>query len=268
MSVVAVGVLVAAAGCFAVGLVALRVLSVRLDLVARAEHELRGPATALALACQRMRRDPAAVPHADVLEVQLDRLRAGLEDLAAARRGGWRAPARDGGPAATDAHRRVDVAAFIRAALEPWRTELRRCSLELPLGAVIAVPDRGRLARALGNLLANSAEHGAGDLRVRARQVPGALRLEVRNENGAAAREPAGAGKGPAAGTGPAGERGRGLAIAAHAARDLGGRLLVHREQTATVAVLELPDGAELRPATRNGSARPARDPAEPDAVA
>ena len=31
----------------------------RLELVARAEHELRGPATALELACRRMRREGA-----------------------------------------------------------------------------------------------------------------------------------------------------------------------------------------------------------------
>ena len=265
MSVLGVGVLIAAAACFAVGLVVLRVLCVRLELVARAEHELRGPATALALACQRMRRDPAAVHHAEVLEVQLERLRAGLEDLATARRGGLKVPARDGGPAATEDSNWVDLASFIRAAVEPWRTQLRRCWLELPVGAVVSVVDRGRLARALGNLLANSAEHGAGDVRVRARHVPGAIRLEVRNENGAVPCKPAVVDNGAAAGTGSARDRGRGLAIAAQAARDLGGRLLVHREQTATVAVLELPDDGELRAATGNGAAR---DPAEPDAIA
>src|SRR6185503_2663761 len=55
------------------------------ELVARAEHELRGAATALALACEALRRDPAASGHATVIEAQLDRLRAGLEDLGSAR---------------------------------------------------------------------------------------------------------------------------------------------------------------------------------------
>ena len=219
----------AAAACFAVGLIALLALRGRLELVARAEHELRGPATALGLACRQLRHDPAAVRHAEVIEAQLERLRAGLDDLAAARRGGGRA--------ATDASSRVDVASFVRAALEPWRTHLQRCSVDLPPGAPVAVADRGRLAQALGNLLANSAEHGAGDLRLRARRVPGAVRLEVRNQNRAAPRNAHGA---AAISGAPAG---RGLAIAEQAARDLGGRLLVHTEGAATVAVLELPDG-------------------------
>ena len=45
------------------------------ELVARAEHELRGAATALALACEQLRRDPAAGGHAAAIDAQLDRLR-------------------------------------------------------------------------------------------------------------------------------------------------------------------------------------------------
>jgi hypothetical protein len=55
--------------------------------IARAEHELRGAATALALVCETLRRDPAADGHAEVIDAQLDRLRAGLEDLSRARSG-------------------------------------------------------------------------------------------------------------------------------------------------------------------------------------
>jgi hypothetical protein len=256
MRVIAVCLPLFAAACFAVGLVALRALRLRLELVGRAEHELRGPATALSLACQQMRHDPAAVRHADVLEVQLERLRAGLDDLTAARRGGWKAPVRGGRVAAKDACTWVEVGSFVRAVLEPWRTQLRRCTVELPPGTTVPVVDRGRLAQTLGNLLANSAEHGAGDLRVRARRVPGAIRLEVRNGNLAPRR------------TGTTGERGLGLEIAAQAARDLGGRLLVQREESATVAMLELPDDGGVRPAPVDVPPRIPGDPAEPDAVA
>ena len=59
----------------------------RSEQIASAEHELRGAATALALVCEALRRDPAASHHATVIDAQLDRLRAGLADLAAARRG-------------------------------------------------------------------------------------------------------------------------------------------------------------------------------------
>jgi len=214
-----------AAACFVGGLLALQALRRRLELVARAEHELRGPATAMTLACRRMRGDPHAAPYADVLEAQLERLRAGLDDLANARR-------RTG--AGTRSAAPVDLAAFVRAALEPWQAKLRRCSVDWRAGGAWGVMDRGRLAQTLGNLVANSAEHGDGDLRLRAVRVPGALRLELRNGNRAEA------------GAGQRADRGRGLAIAAEAARELGGRLLVHRDEAATMAVLELPDRAAV----------------------
>ena len=59
----------------------------RLERVARAEHELRGPAAVLLLVCERMRREPGARRHARVLEVELERMRAGLAELTAARTG-------------------------------------------------------------------------------------------------------------------------------------------------------------------------------------
>ena len=40
------------------------------ELVARAEHELRGAATALSLACEALRRDPVAREHAAVIDAQ------------------------------------------------------------------------------------------------------------------------------------------------------------------------------------------------------
>jgi hypothetical protein len=241
--------LVLTAACLAIGLIALRTLRRRLELVARAEHELRGPATALELACQRMSRDPAASRHAEVLEAQLERLRAGLDDLGVARRGG-RAARRASSP--------VGLASFVQATVAPWRTKLGRCSIEWQAGCTTAVTDRGRLAQALGNLVANAAEHGAGDLSLRAGRVPGAVRVELRNAN----RSDAGGGPGTQRERlfpGPR-ERGRGLAIAAAAARDLGGRLLVRSEGAATVAVLELPERPP--PPVRRGAAGPPPAPA------
>jgi signal transduction histidine kinase len=214
-----------AAACLVAGLLALRARRRRLELVARAEHELRGPATAIMLACRRMRRDPHAGRYADVLEAQLERMSAGLDYLVVAR---------GGGGTGTRRAVPVDLAPFVRAALEPWRAKLRRCSVDWRAGAAFAVTDRSRLAQALGNLLANSAEHGNGDLGLRAVRVPGAVRLELRNGNRADAVD------------GPRDDRGRGLAIAAEAARALGGRLLVQRDGAATTAVLELPDRAVL----------------------
>src|SRR5438874_2035287 len=76
-------------------LVALR-LRLRLELVARAEHELRGPLTAFSLALDAARGTVAGRRLAVVLDAELARARAGLADLAAARRG--RPPVDAGGP--------------------------------------------------------------------------------------------------------------------------------------------------------------------------
>ena len=173
-----------------------------LELVARAEHELRGAATALALACEALGRDPAAGGHAAVIDAQLDRLRAGLEDLEAARGVG-------AGPVAV--REPVELSSLTRAASGPWDT-----TFEWDGGPVPASLDRRRFAKALGNVLANAAEHGSGDIRVTGRAHNGGVRLQVRN-------------------------RGRGLRIAAEAAEELGGSLSFEVVDDTAVATLDLP---------------------------
>jgi len=65
----------------------------RLELVAAAEHELRGPVTAIGLAVAALRREPGGLRRAFAFEIELARMRVGLEDLSAAR-AGRRAPVR------------------------------------------------------------------------------------------------------------------------------------------------------------------------------
>src|SRR4051794_41946409 len=67
-------------------------LRARLELVARAEHELRGPLTAFGLALHAARGTAAGRRLALVLEAELARARAGLADLSAARQGRRAAP--------------------------------------------------------------------------------------------------------------------------------------------------------------------------------
>jgi signal transduction histidine kinase len=173
------------------------------ELVARAEHELRGAAAALALACEALRRDPATGRHAATIDAQLDRLRAGLEDLEAAR----------GGDATGTSQEPVEVSALTRAAARPWAT-----SFEWEGGPAPANLDRRRFAKALGNVLANAAKHGSGDVRVTGRAHEGGIRLQVRN-------------------------RGRGLTIASEAAEELGGSLSFEIVDNTAVATLDLPAG-------------------------
>lgn len=218
--------LVLAALCCAGGLAALARLRRRLELVARAEHELRGPAAALALACERLRREPRAAHHAAAVQAQLDRLEAGLADLQRARGGGT-------GVRGTEP---VELRSAAKAALAPWELEPGVVAFGWLGGPAPARVDRGALAKALGNLIANAAEHGEGEIRVRGRTTRAGVRIEIRNAN-----RTAGAPAGDA-------DRGRGLRIAERAARELGGRVLVDRGTAETVAVLELPrsvDGGE-----------------------
>jgi two-component system, OmpR family, sensor histidine kinase MtrB len=181
------------------------------ELVARAEHELRGAATALGLACEALRRDPAASRHAAVIDAQLDRLRAGLEDLEAAR-------ARPSGEAHSSGGRyrrsaeRVEMSELARAAAKPWAGNAFEWEGP-PLNADL---DRRRFAKALGNVLANAAEHGSGEIRVTGRAHDGGVRLQVTN-------------------------RGRGLLIASEAAEELGGSLSFEIVDDTAVATLDLP---------------------------
>lgn len=172
------------------------------ERMARAEHELRGAATALALVSEALRRDPAVEHHGAAIDAQLDRLRAGLADLEAARRG-------RGTVAMPE---RVELSSLTRAAVRPWRD----AALEWEGGPVTAHLDRRQFAQALGNVLANAAEHGSGPIRVTGRPHDGGVRLEVRN-------------------------RGRGLLIASRAAEELGGRLEFEIVGDSAVATLDIP---------------------------
>lgn len=184
------------------------------ELAADAEHELRGPTAALALVCERMRRRPGSDAYVAMVEAQLVRLRVALDDLAAARHG-----RRKAGLAEPEELQPLAVAAAggVGSAVDA----------EWDAGVPPVMADRGRLAQALGNLLANADEHGEGPVELRGRRVPGAVRIEVRNR--------AGERRAPAKG------RGRGLRIARSAAAAGGARLEFRSEGDRVVAALELP---------------------------
>jgi signal transduction histidine kinase len=166
----------------------------RLSLVADAEHELRGAAAAIGLAAERVARTGATIGFSSLVRMQLDRMAAGLEDLAAAR-------------------------------------AARRTGRPRTLGDTDM--DAGRLAQVLGNLIANATEHGVGSVDVSTSRPAGAVRIEIRNRNRPRELLDASAAR--------AGARGRGLAIADRAARELGGRLRVESRGGETRAELELP---------------------------
>ena len=169
----------------------------RLELVARAEHELRGPLTAFGLALQRV--------DAPAVEAELARARAALADLTAARHG-RRAAARP---------RPVDLQRLVRSSSAAWGARV-----DWRAGPARVVADPGRLSQALGNLLANAAEHGDGAVTVSARRSGSRVRVRVANP-----------------------ERGRGLPIATAAAADAGARLSLDRAAGEFRATLDIEPG-------------------------
>src|SRR5437763_3692677 len=128
-----------AAGGLALVVVRLRL---RLELVARAEHELRGPLTAFSLALDSARGTAPGRRLALVLDAELARARAGLADLAAARSGRRAAPV----PAA------VPVDRLLRSSAAAWGARVRAGA-----GGAVVRADERRVASALGNLLSNAA---------------------------------------------------------------------------------------------------------------
>ena len=233
----------AVAGWLAAGLSSTLVVALRrrLELAARAEHELRGPLAALALAAERIRRGATGAELASMLEAQLDRSRAGLADLSAALDGRTRAPVR----------RQVALERLARQTAAGWRLAAasagRRLRVDWRAGPAPVAADRGRLAQALGNVLSNAVEHGDGDIVLRGERVDGAVRVEVRSGADGGSR---GGDGGSRTGTGrhprwrwpaPVGRRGRGLAIATDALEQSGGRLELRSGEDGTTAALELP---------------------------
>ncbi|HYI38456.1 MAG TPA: ATP-binding protein [Thermoleophilaceae bacterium] len=200
-----------------------RRLARRLRSVGDAAHELRGAGAALALASAAMRREQGGLRRARAFESELDRMRAGLEDLDAARTGS-RAPVR---------RSLLPLERALRTAAAGWRPvaggQGRRVSLCWEAGTAAVRADRRRLAQVLGNLLANAMEHGSGAIRLRGRRQGSKVVVEVLDDGPRAVPVEAHP------------DRGRGLGIAARAAEEAGGRVTVTRTAEGTRAAVELP---------------------------
>jgi signal transduction histidine kinase len=212
-------------------------LSRRMELVARACHELRGPLTAARLAARFAAHagDPAAARGPlEAVDLELDRARLALEDLQAARSGGR----------AQDRLCAFDVGVLIVDAAEAWRPAARergvRLRVEQPQGRALVHGDRTRLAQACGNLLANAIEHGGdgGEVVLRARAGLHTVRIEVLDDGPGLPAPVADLVRRPRAGRGT---RGRGLAIAADVAARHRGRLASAPSERGARLVLELP---------------------------
>jgi signal transduction histidine kinase len=213
-----------------------RRLGRRMESVARACHELRGPLSAarlgLALGARLGELSPARLR---AIDLELARAALVLDDLAA---GGADGPGSLG-------QEPVDVEALLIDSVEAMRASAtaRNVALELDwCGERVYVRgERLRLAQATANLIANAIEHGGEDVAVRGRVEHGAIRIEVIDAGPGLPAPVAELARRPRGGRG---RRGRGLAIALSVAEAHGGRLAAAPSDGGARIVLELPMSA------------------------
>ncbi len=232
---------VLAAAAAAAALSARSMLGSRMEAVARACHELRGPLTAARLGLELGLRVGGLSPaRLRALELELGRATLALGDLAEVRR--RRDPGTASGPA-TGQH--VDVRELVADSIEAWRAVASASGAELRMswsgGAVAVVGDRLRLAQATGNLIANAIEHGGGTVEVRGRVEPTGVRIEVADDGPGLSAPLNELARRTRRRCRPDRSRGHGLAVAGAVAAAHGGRLAAAPSERGARLVLDLP---------------------------
>ena len=216
-----------------------RALSGRMESVARACHELRGPLTAARLGLQLGASTGELSPaRLRAIDLELGRAALALDDLFSA---GGR------GPRAWRPPEPVDVRQLVSDSVEAWAPAAAARGVELRMSWSGACPtvwaDRLRLAQATGNLIANAIEHGGGSVDggavdVRGRGEPGRVRIEVIDDGPGLPAPVSELVRRPHGGRG---RRGRGLAIANAIVVGHGGRLAAAPCERGARLVVELP---------------------------
>ena len=227
-----------------------RMLFSRMERVARACHEVRGPLSAVRLGLQLGARAGELSPaRLRAIDLELARAALALDDLDSARAGRvmWRAP------------EQVDVERLVSDSIEAWRPTADAQGVELRalwIGRSRPVwGDRVRLAQALGNLISNAIEHGGGVVEVRGRSDERGAHVEVTDSGPGL---PAPVGEITRRRRGGHGRRGRGLAIASAIASSHGGRLTSAPAERGACLVLNLTAGASTHPAIESLVGTPA----------
>jgi signal transduction histidine kinase len=228
-------------------LAVLRAAAVRhTALVAEAVHELRGPLSAALLALHGVVADASGARRVAAVELELRRAALALADLDAAPRG----------RRAAECAEPLDLRELLGEAVDAWRPLARVLASDLLLDApgprLIVHADRLRLTQALGNLVLNALEHGAGPVRLRAHATRTHIRIEVR-DHGPGLPAPVAA---LVAARPHGGRRGHGLAIAARVIGRHGGRLLTAPVSAGACVVIELPR-SDVATAGERGGSRP-----------
>ncbi|HUA47217.1 MAG TPA: HAMP domain-containing sensor histidine kinase [Solirubrobacteraceae bacterium] len=214
-----------------------RALAGRMESVARACHELRGPLTAARLGLQLGASTGELSPdRLRAIDLELGRAALALEDLdSAGRRGSSRAGR---------ALEPVDLRELVTDSAEAWRPAAAARGVSLSVSWSGSSPavwgDRLRLAQATGNLIANAIEHGGGAVSVRGCGEPDRVRIEVVDGGPGLPAPVSELARRPHRGRG---RRGRGLAIATAVVTSHGGRLAAAPCACGARLVVELPAG-------------------------
>ncbi len=223
----------AAVAVAGMALVTWRALGARMEDVARASHELRGPITAARLGLELgSRAGELSAARLRAIDLELGRASLALEDLDRLRE-----RRRAAGSVAP-----VDLEQLLADSVEAWRPAAAAAGKALGLrwtgGGATVSADRRRLAQAVGNLIANALGHGGAEVRVCGWASPTGGRIEVSDDGAGLPAPLAELTRRPRHGRGA---HGRGLAIVAGIAAAHGGRLTAIAAEGGTRLVLELP---------------------------
>ncbi len=224
---------IAAAVVAAMAVVVWRALENRMEAVARACHELRGPITAARLGLSLGSRVGELSPaRLRALDAELGRASLALDDLARMR----------GAPPRRPERQRVDLERLVADSVEAWRGSATAAGVDLSIswtgGARAIWGDRLRLVQATGNLIANAIEHGGETVEVRAAGRGRVTRIEIVDDGPGLDAPLSELTRRARRGRGL---RGRGLAIACAVAAAHGGRLTAAPSKRGARIVLELP---------------------------
>ncbi|WP_320672356.1 sensor histidine kinase [Patulibacter defluvii] len=196
------------------------------ERVVRACHELRGPLTTVLLALDRPPARPGDLARAVATELVRARRACDEVSAAAARR---RAP---------DERRPVDVAELARGLAAAHDAAARSVGRRVRFsgGPAVVLGDRARLAQAIGNLIHNAIEHGAGTVTVATRATAVAVRIEVCDQGPGLPVPVAALMRRPRRG-----QRGRGMRIVRDALAAHGGTLRAGPSPSGARLIAELP---------------------------
>jgi two-component system, OmpR family, sensor histidine kinase MtrB len=191
-----------------------------------AMHELRRPLQALALALPE--EGEACLSSLQVATVALERLDREIN-----------------GRPAEGAVRPLAMRPVLEAAVGRWKpaAALHGRGLRLSWAALdpCVIGDEIKLAQSLDNLISNAIEHGAGEVRVEARESGGRLLLLVVDTGGRDSRPPLPPGSALRGRINGRHRHGHGLRVVARTARALGGSFRLRCFAGRTEARIELP---------------------------